>query len=130
MILGIGTDIVDSRRIEAVMRLYPDKFSKRIYSKAELNAAKILDNPVNYLAKRFAVKEALYKALSPSGIKGCSWIEAETLTRQNGAPYVNLNGRCKTALEAMTPDGYNASLSVSLSDEFPYAIAFIIISAV
>ena len=130
MILGIGTDIVDSRRIEAVMRLYPDKFSKRIYSKAELNAAKILDNPVNYLAKRFAVKEAVYKALSPSGIKGYSWLEAETLTRQNGAPYVNLNGRCKTALEAMTPDGYNASLSVSLSDEFPYAIAFIIISAV
>ncbi len=129
MILAIGTDIVDSRRIKAVLARYPNKFAKRIYSTAELNAAETLVNPVHYFSKRFAVKEAVYKALSPSGVKGCTWADAETLTRQNGAPYVNLTGRCKMALEAMTPDGYNASLSVSLSDEFPYALAFIVISA-
>ena len=130
MILGIGTDIVDSRRIEAALARHPNRFAKRIYSTAELSAAEKLTSPANYLAKRFAVKEALYKALSSSGVKGCSWIEVETLTMQNGAPYVNLIGRCKTALEAITPDGYNANLSVSLSDEIHYAIAFIIISAV
>ena len=130
MILGIGTDIVDARRIEAALKRFPNKFADRIFSKAELNAASLLTKPASYLAKRFAVKEAVYKALSLSGGKGCGWSEAETLTRQNGAPYVNLTGRCKTALEAITPDGYNASLAVSLSDEFPFALAFIVISAV
>ena len=130
MILGIGTDIVDSRRIEAAIARHPNKFSKRIYSIAELSAAKNIASPAKYLAKRFAVKEALYKALSPSGVEGCSWLEAETLNMRSGAPYVNLTGRCKMALEAMTPDGYNANLSVSLSDEIHYALAFIVISAV
>ncbi|MDC1383389.1 holo-ACP synthase [Candidatus Puniceispirillum sp.] len=130
MILGIGTDIVDSRRIEAAIARHPNKFSKRIYSLAELSAAKKVASPVKFLAKRFAVKEALYKALSPSGVKGCSWLDAETLTMRSGAPCVHLTGRCKMALEAMTPDGYNANLSVSLSDETHFALAFIIISAV
>ena len=118
MILGIGTDIVDARRIQAAMDRHPDKFVKRIFSDA------------SYFAKRFAVKEAVYKALSVSGVTGCGWREAETLSALNGAPVVNLTGRCKTALETMTPDGYKASLSVSLSDESPYALAFIVISAV
>ena len=119
MILGIGTDIVDARRIQAAMDRHPDKFVKRIFSDAELNAAEQSSNPASYFAKRFAVKEAVYKALSVSGVTGCGWREAETLSALNGAPVVNLTGRCKTALETMTPDGYKASLSVSLSDESP-----------
>ena len=130
MILGIGTDIVDVRRIQAVMDRHPDKFAKRIFSYAEITAAKGCSNKASYFAKRFAVKEAVYKALSSSGVSGCGWREAETLSAINGAPMVNLTGRCKTALETMTPDGYKADLSVSLSDEPPYALAFIVISAV
>ena len=130
MILGIGTDIVDARRIQAAMDRHADKFVKRIFSDAELNAAEQSSNPASYFAKRFAVKEAVYKALSVSGVTGCGWREAETLSALNGAPVVNLTGRCKTALETMTPDGYKADLSVSLSDEPPYALAFIVISAV
>ena len=130
MILGIGTDIVDARRIQAAMDRHPDKFVKRIFSDAELNAAEQFSNPASYFAKRFAVKEAVYKALSVSGVTGCGWREAETLSALNGAPVVNLTGRCKTALETMTPDGYKAELSLSLSDEPPYALAFIVISAV
>ena len=130
MILGIGTDIVDARRIQAAMDRHPDKFVKRIFSDAELNAAEQSSNPASYFAKRFAVKEAVYKALSVSGVTGCGWREAETLSALNGAPVVNLTGRCKTALETMTPDGYKAGLSLSLSDELPYALAFIVISAV
>ena len=129
MILGIGADIVDARRIQAAMDRHPDKFVKRIFSDAELNAAEQSSNPASYFAKRFAVKEAVYKALSVSGVTGCGWREAETLSALNGAPVVNLTGRCKTALETMTPDGYKAGLSVSLSDEPPYALAFIVISA-
>ena len=92
-------------------------------------AASKTSNKVYFLAKRFAVKEAVYKALSSSGIAGCGWREAETLNGLNGAPYVNLTGRCKTALETITPDGYNAMVSVSLSDDRPYALAFVVISA-
>ena len=78
MILGIGTDIVDARRIQAAMDRHPDKFVKRIFSDAELNAAEQSSNPASYFAKRFAVKEAVYKALSVSGVTGCGWREAET----------------------------------------------------
>ena len=130
MILGIGTDIVYARRIQAAIDRHPDKFTKRIFSDAEIIAASKSSNPANYFAKRFAVKEAVYKALSSSGVSGCGWREAETLSAINGAPMVNLTGRCKTALETMTPDGYKASLLVSLSDEPPYALAFVVISAV
>ena len=130
MILGIGADITDGRRIEAVLNRHKDKFAKRIFTKGELLAASRTANKVYFLAKRFAVKEAVYKALSSSGIAGCGWREAETLNGSNGAPFVNLTGRCKTALETMTPDGYKASVSVSLSDDRPYALAFVVISAV
>ena len=130
MILGIGTDIVDARRIQAAMDRHPNKFTKRIFSDAEITAASKSSNPASYFAKRFAVKESVYKALSISGVSGCGWRETETLSAPNGAPMVNLTGRCKTALETMTPDGYKASVSVSLSDELPYALAFIVISAV
>ena len=130
MVLGIGTDIIDGRRIEAVLTRHQDKFAKRIFTKSELIAADKAADKVYFLAKRFAAKEAVYKALSSSGIAGCGWREAETLNGLNGAPFVNLTGRCKTALETMTPDGYNARVLVSLSDDQPYALAFVVISAV
>ena len=129
MILGIGTDIVDARRIQAAMDRHPDKFAKRIFSDAEITAAKDSSDQASYFAKRFAVKEAVYKALSFSGVTGCGWREAETLSAPNGAPMVNLTGRCKTALERLTPEGYNAAINPSLSDEPPFAMAFVVISA-
>ena len=129
MILGIGTDIVDARRIQSEVDRNYDKFTKRIFSEAEITAARESSDQANYFAKRFAVKEAVYKALSVSGTSGCKWHEVETVSAPNGAPIVNLTGRCKTALETMTPNGYTADLAVSLSDEPPYALAFIVISA-
>jgi holo-[acyl-carrier protein] synthase len=130
MILGIGTDLVDSRRIQAAMNRYPDKFVKRLFTDAEINAAEKTGNPAGYLAKRFAVKEAVYKALNGSGIRPLGWRDAETINAADGAPLVKLYGRCKTALETMTPDGYKASLFVSISDEPPYALAFVVVDAV
>lgn len=130
MIIGIGTDLVDGRRIQAVLGRHRNKFAKRIFTPAELSAANKTTNRAFFLAKRFAVKEAVYKALSSSGVAGCGWREAETLNEPNGAPYVNLTGRCKTALETITPAGYNAKVSVSVSDDLPYVLAFVVISAV
>ena len=105
MILGMGTDIVDARRIGRAIDHFPTRFINRIFTEAD------------------------YKALSGSGVRGLGWQQAETLNQQSGAPMLRLTGQCKTALEAMTPDGYKAHISISLSDELPYALAFVIIYA-
>ena len=130
MILGVGTDIVDARRIGKSIDRFQDKFTGRIFTKAERAAAAATSQPKAYFAKRFAAKEAIYKALSGAGVSGLGWHHAETLSMLNGAPVMTLSGQCKTALEALTPDGYKAQISISLSDEPPYALAFVIINAV
>ena len=130
MILGVGTDIVDARRIGKSIDQFADKFIDRIFTTAERAAADATSQPQAYFAKRFAAKEAVYKALSGAGIPGLGWQQAETLSLPNGAPVMSLTGQCKTALEALTPDGYKAQISISLSDEPPYALAFVIINAV
>ena len=124
MILGVGIDIVDARRIGRAIDQFPTKFINRIFTKAERHAAAALPQPHAYFAK-----EAVYKALSRSDVRGLGWQQTETLNQQNGAPMLRLTGQCKTALEAMTPDGYKANISISLSDEPPYALAFVIIYA-
>ena len=130
MILGVGTDIVDARRICKSIERFSDKFTGRIFTNAERAAAATTGQPQVYFAKRFAAKEAVYKALSGAGVSGLGWRQAETLSRPNGAPVMTLTGQCKTALEALTPDGYKAQILISLSDEPPYALAFVIINAV
>ena len=129
MILGVGTDIVDARRISKSIERFSDKFIGRIFTIAE-RAAAATGQPQAYFAKRFAAKEAVYKALSGAGVSGLRWQQAETLSLPNGAPVVALTGKCKMALEALTPGGYKAQISISLSDEPPYALAFVIINAV
>lgn len=130
MILGVGTDIVDARRIGKSIDQFADKFIERIFTTAERAAAAATSQSEAYFAKRFAAKEAVYKALSGAGVSGLGWQQAETLSLPNGAPVMSLTGQCKTALEALTPDGYKAQISISLSDEPPYALAFVIINAV
>ena len=130
MILGVGTDIVDARRIGKSIDQFACKFTDRIFTTAERAAAAATSQPHAYFAKRFAAKEAVYKALSGAGVSGLGWQQAETLSLPNGTPVMSLTGQCKTALEALTPDGYKAQISISLSDEPPYALAFVIINAV
>ena len=129
MILGVGADIVDARRIGKSIDRFSDKFTGRIFTKAERAAAAAAGQPQAYLAKRFAAKEAVYKALSEADVSGLGWQQAETLNLPNGAPVMVLTGQCKTALEALTPGGYKAQISISLSDAPPFALAFVIISA-
>ena len=130
MILGVGADIVDARRIGKSIERFSDKFTGRMFTSAERAAAAASGQPQAYFAKRFAAKEAVYKALSGTGVSGLGWQQAETLSLPNGAPVMTLTGQCKMALEALTPDGYKAQISISLSDEPPYALAFVIINAV
>ena len=130
MILGVGTDIVDARRIGKSIDQFADKFIDRIFTTAERAAADATSQPQAYFAKRFAAKEAVYKALSGAMVSGLGWRQVETLSLPNGAPVVALTGQCKTALEALTPCGYKAQILISLSDEPPYALAFVIFNAV
>jgi holo-[acyl-carrier protein] synthase len=130
VILGIGTDIVDVRRIKRLMERFDDRFLNRVFTDAERAGAMSRGQLADlYFAKRFAAKEAVYKALSGSGVDGMGWRDAETTNLAGGAPKLLLTGRCKTALERLAPEGYNAAVSLSLSDEPPYAIAFVVISA-
>lgn len=129
MILGIGTDIVDERRISRLMARFGDRFLERIFTDAERAAAELRGHAGLYFAKRFAAKEAVYKALSGAGVDGMGWRDAETTNLAGGAPKLLLTGRCKTALERLTPEGYNAAANLSISDEPPYALAFVVISA-
>ena len=128
MIIGIGTDICDARRIKKSINDFEDRFVARIFTEAERSAASKKADPTLYYAKRFAAKEAIYKALCASKISGRGWHDAEILNEADGSPSVRLSGQCKTALEALTPDGYKAQLDLSLSDEPPYALAFVVLS--
>ncbi len=130
MIIGIGTDICDARRIKRIMVRFSDKFVTRIFTPAEIALASTKADPSLFYAKRFAAKEAVYKALSASRSTDRSWQDAEVLNDEDGVPLLSLSGGCKTALEALTPDGYNAQIDVSLSDEPPYAVAFVVLSIV
>lgn len=130
MIVGIGTDICDARRIEKSIGNFENKFVERIFTKAEIAAAAAKGAAPLFYAKRFAAKEAIYKALSASGVTGRGWRDAEILNNEDGSPSVSLSGRCKTALEALTPDGYKAKINLSISDEPPYAVAFVVLSVV
>ena len=129
MILGIGTDLVDSRRIANSLDRFGTRFETRIFTEKEIEIARSRPDPATFYAKRFAVKEAVYKALSGAMGAGLGWREAETLNDTNGAPKLYLSGACKTALERLTPEGYKALVHISLTDELPYAQAFVIVSA-
>ena len=129
MIVGIGTDIIDIRRIERSIDRFGDRFINRVFSQVERAKAESRMRFADTLAKRFAAKEAVYKALSKSGVTGLGWREAEVINDRSGAPHIRLTGQCKTALESLTPEGYNPVVDISLRDEPPYAIAYVVISA-
>ena len=128
MIVGIGVDMVDSRRIAKSIERFGSRFLSRIFTDAEQAQAAGRADTALYYAKRFAAKEAIYKALAASGIDGLGWRDAAIGNTERGAPVVTLTGACKTALERLTPDGYNPVISISLSDEPPHALAFVVLS--
>ncbi len=129
MILGVGTDICDARRIAAALEKFGHRFRARICTEAEIALAGSRPDESLFYAKRFAAKEAVYKALSAAPVRGLGWHDAEILNSAGGAPAITVSGGCKRALEALTPRGYNTSVNLSLSDEPPYAVAFVVISA-
>lgn len=118
MILGLGSDIVDIERIALAVRRHPDRFARRILTPSEWQAYLVRNQCVNFLAKRFAAKEAVAKALG-TGLRGAiQWQTIEVLNNPMGQPQVSLLRDAHTHL----PQG--TGISITLSDERRYALAF------
>ncbi len=130
MILGIGSDIIDIRRIEKAIARHGDRFLARIYTDSERAKAEGRRNRIDTYAKRFAAKEACSKALGTGFRRGVFWRDLGVVNLASGRPTMRLTGGALARLEAMTPKGYEARIDVTLTDEWPTAQALVIISAV
>jgi holo-[acyl-carrier protein] synthase len=130
MIIGIGSDICDARRIAKVIERHGDRFLDRIFTATERAKADKRRNRVETYAKRFAAKEACSKALGTGFRAGVWWRDLAVVNLPSGRPTLELTGGAKRRLAAITPKGYEARIDLTMTDEGPLAQAFVVISAV
>jgi holo-[acyl-carrier protein] synthase len=129
MILGLGSDTIDIRRIEKTIDRYGERFLNRLFTDVERGKSdRRRDRAASY-AKRFAAKEACSKALG-TGMHGVAWRDMGVVNLPSGKPTMQLTGKAAERLAAMTPAGHRAQIDISLTDDFPLAQAIVIISAV
>ena len=129
MIIGIGSDIVDIRRIEQTFARFGDRFLERIFTDVERAKAESRANAIATYAKRFAAKEACAKALGTGFRKGVFFRDLGVVNLPGGKPTLALTGGAAERLAALTPAGMTAQIDLTLTDEYPLAQAFVIISA-
>ncbi len=130
MIIGIGSDIIDIRRIEKTLARFGDRFTHRIYTERErARADRRPDQRAATYAKRFAAKEACSKALGTGLKQGVFWRDMGVANLPSGQPTMKLTGGAGRRLERLTPPGHIAHIHVSLTDDYPMAVGFVIISA-
>jgi holo-[acyl-carrier protein] synthase len=130
MIIGIGSDITDVRRIAKVIDRHGQRFIDRIFTPVEREKAEKRRNRVETYAKRFAAKEACAKALGTGLRAGVWWRDMGVVNLPSGRPTLELTGGAKRRLEAITPAGYEARIDLTITDEGPTAHAFVVISAI
>ncbi len=130
MILGLGSDICDIRRIEKSLEKFGERFTRRLFSEAERARAerRPIVRAATY-AKRFAAKEACAKALGTGFKRGVFFADLRVVNLPSGQPTLALHGGALERLRAMTPVGYEAAIFLTLTDEYPYAYANVIIAA-
>jgi holo-[acyl-carrier protein] synthase len=130
MILGVGSDLVDVRRIERVIARHGDRFILRIFTELERAKADRRATRIETYAKRFAAKEACAKALGTGFRKGVFWRDLGVINLPSGRPTMKLTGGALDRLKAITPPGHEARIDLTITDEGPMAQALVIISAV
>jgi len=130
MILGLGSDTIDIRRIERSIDRYGERFLDRIFTGVERRKSDQRRMRAASYAKRFAAKEACAKALGTGLAGGVFWRDMGVVNLQSGKPTMELTGGAAERLAAMTPPGHMARIDVSITDDFPLAQAIVIISAV
>ena len=130
MILGLGSDLVDIRRIEKVLERHGDRFIQRVFTPVEVAKAERRATRIDTYAKRFAAKEACSKALGTGFRHGVFFRDLGVVNLPSGRPTMKLTGGALKRLNEITPEGYEARIDISLTDEYPIAQAIVIISAV
>ena len=130
MIIGLGNDLIDIRRIEQSIERFGDRFLDRIFTEVErAKSDKRAQRAASY-AKRFAAKEACAKALGTGLNRGVFWRDMGVVNLPGGKPTMQLTGGALKRLEAITPPGLTASIELTITDDFPLAQAIVIIQAV
>ena len=129
MIIGLGSDLCDARRIEQVLERHGERFLARIFTPVERVKAERRANRAETYAKRFAAKEACAKALGTGIRRGVFWRDMGVVNLPGGRPTMQLTGGALARLKAITPPGCEARIDLSLTDEGPTAQAIVIISA-
>ncbi|HTO82541.1 MAG TPA: holo-ACP synthase [Methylomirabilota bacterium] len=130
MILGIGNDIIDIRRVERTLERYGRRFIERVFTPVEQKKSEGRRNRAASYAKRFAAKEACSKALGTGLRNGVFWRDLGVVNLPSGKPTLQLTGGAAARLKAMTPPGMRAQIDLTITDDFPQAQAIVIISAV
>lgn len=130
MIIGLGNDMVDIRRIEQTLERYGARFVARIFTDIEQKKSDRRSQRAASYAKRFAAKEACSKALGTGFRRGVFWKDMGVVNEPSGRPTMQLTGGAKQQLERITPAGHLARIQLTITDDYPYAQAIVIIEAV
>jgi holo-[acyl-carrier protein] synthase len=130
MIIGLGSDIIDIRRIERIIEKFGDRFLERVFTEVERQKSDLRRNRIESYAKRYAAKEACSKALGTGFRKGIYWSDMGVVNLPGGKPTIALTGGAALRLAEITPEGFEARIDVSLTDEPPMAQAIVVITAV
>jgi holo-[acyl-carrier protein] synthase len=129
MILGIGNDMIDIRRIESTLDRFGQRFVDRVFTEIEQKKSDRRAARAASYAKRFAAKEACSKALGTGFRRGTYWRDLGVVNEPSGRPTMVLTGHALGHLNAMVPDGHLPEIHLTITDDFPWAQAFVIISA-
>ena len=130
MILGLGSDLIDIRRVEKSIERFGERFLGRIFTETERAKSDKRANRAASYAKRFAAKEACSKALGTGLRRGVFWRDMGVVNLPGGKPTMRLTGGALTRLHEITPKGHTAVIDLTITDDFPLAQAIVIISAV
>jgi holo-[acyl-carrier protein] synthase len=130
MIIGLGNDMIDIRRVERTIERYGERFLTRVFTETErLKSDGRVGRAASY-AKRFAAKEACAKALGTGFRRGVFWRDMGVVNLPSGRPTLQLTGGAARALQLLTPEGHEVRIDLSITDDFPTAQAIVIISAI
>ncbi|MBB4065604.1 holo-ACP synthase [Gellertiella hungarica] len=129
MIIGIGSDLADIRRVENSLARFGERFTQRCFTDVERAKSDGRKNRAASYAKRFAAKEACAKALGTGIAQGVFWRDMGVVNLPSGKPTMKLTNGAAERLEAMLPEGHRAVIHLTITDDFPYAQAFVIIEA-
>lgn len=130
IVLGLGNDLIDIRRIEKTLDRFGERFTQRIFTEVERERSDRRHNRAASYAKRFAAKEACSKALGTGFRRGVYWRDLGVANLRSGKPTMVLTGGAQARLAELTPEGYRAQIDLTITDDFPLAQAIVLITAV